>query len=247
MPCINDIVSLYLLQRLQDGLVQRRPLIFIGHSFGGLVIEHAIVQANSGGGRYAYLVKLTGGVLLLGTPHQGSKLQKWGSIIANLANLMDHGEPGLMNEVDEKSMRIFDLVSEFKRIMISTDLAKTAVICFYENRPTDYLSRVSKAGQWLQKQTSSMVRISESYFSALEQQLTIRVGRRRGICGATWISEHRPGLGSLKTEQVSKRTRWQLCICFLASVQDCGDSARTYPQSSERSVRFIPMSLSDSS
>ena len=135
-----------------------RPLIFIGHSFGGLIIEQAVVQANSVGGRYEYLVKLIGGVVLLGTPHQGSKSQKWGSILANLANLVDYGEIGLMEEVDEKSMKIFDMVSNFKSIMISMDLAKTAVICFYENRPTNYMSRVIK---WTPRQISSMVRISD--------------------------------------------------------------------------------------
>ena len=140
--------------------MQNRPLIFIGHSFGGLVIEQAVVQANSAGGRYEYLVRLIGGIVFLGTPHQGSKSQGWGSIVANLANLFDYGESGLMKEVDEKSMKIFDLVSEFKKIMISTDLAKSAVICFYENRPTNYLQRVINTGQWIRRYTSSMVRIS---------------------------------------------------------------------------------------
>ena len=66
-----------------------------------------------------------------------------------------------MKEVDEKSMKIFDLVSEFKKTMISLDLAKTAVLCFYENLPTSYLARVIKTRNWLQRQTSSMVRISD--------------------------------------------------------------------------------------
>lgn len=123
------------------------------------MIEQAVVRANSAGGRYEYLVKLIGGIVLLGTPHQGSKSQKWGSILVNLASLVDYGESGLMKEVDEKSMKIFDLVSEFKRIMISLDLAKTAVICFYENRPTNYMSRVLNTGQYIQRHTSSIVRI----------------------------------------------------------------------------------------
>lgn len=124
------------------------------------MIEQAVVQAQSAGSRYEYIVKLICGVVLLGTPHQGSKSQTWGSIVANLANLIDYGETGLMKEVDEKSMKIFDLISEFKRIMISMDLAKTAVICFYENLPTSHLSRVIKTGSWFQGHTSSMVRMS---------------------------------------------------------------------------------------
>ena len=138
------------------------------------MIEQAIVQANSVGGRYEYLVKLVGGVVLLGTPHQGSKSQKWGSIMATLASLIGYGEDSLMKEVDEKSMKIFDLISDFKKVMISTDLAKTAVVCFYENRPTDYLSRVFKTGKCIQRQTSLMVRISTLF---LEPELGLKITR----------------------------------------------------------------------
>ena len=83
--------------------------------------------------------------------------------MAKLGNLVEYGETTLMKEVDEKSMKIFDLVSAFKKIMISMDLAKTAVICFYENRPTNYLSRVANTGQWIQGKISSMVRIANCF------------------------------------------------------------------------------------
>ena len=128
------------------------------------MIEQAVVQANSAGGRYEYLVKLIGGVILLGTPHQGSASQKWGLIVAKLANLVDYGETGLMQEVDENSMKIFDLISAFKTIMISTDLAKTAVICFYENCPTNYVSRVIKISKYIEKTTSAIVSLIPTRF-----------------------------------------------------------------------------------
>ena|SRR2546423_6942480 len=49
-----------------------KPLIFVGHSFGGLVTEQAVVKASSAGSMYEYLAQLIGGVVLFGTPHQGS-------------------------------------------------------------------------------------------------------------------------------------------------------------------------------
>ena len=143
---------------MQDDASTNRPIIFIGHSFGGLVIEQAVVKANSAGGRYEPLIKLLGGVVLLGTPHRGSKLQKWGSIIANMARLIDYGETNLMEELEEKSTKILDMISEFMSIMIRTDLAKRAVICFFENLQTDYSSRVAR-GWGLQGKASAMVRI----------------------------------------------------------------------------------------
>jgi hypothetical protein len=125
-----------------------------------LVIEQAVVQANSAGSAYEYLVNLIGGVVLLGTPHQGSKSQKWGAILARLANLMEYGETVLMDDVDEKSMKVFDLVFAFMQIMIRTDLAKmNAAVCFCENRPTDYSQRLVKGGGWIRKQVSAMVRV----------------------------------------------------------------------------------------
>lgn len=135
-----------------------RPIIFIGHSFGGLVVEQAVVKANSSRSPYSHLIEHLGGVILLGTPHQGSKSQKWGAIVARLAHLAGYGETSLMDEVDEKSMKIFDLVSEFMQIMIRLDLARTqAAICFCENRRTNYLRRVGRAGELIGENVSAMV------------------------------------------------------------------------------------------
>jgi hypothetical protein len=138
--------------------VSDRPLIFIAHSFGGLVVEQAVVKANAAGSPYEELLRMLGGVVLLGTPHQGSKSQKWGSIVAQIAHLVEYGETVLIEDVDEKSMKVFDLVYEFMQIMIHTDLAKTnAVMCFCENRPTDYLRRFVSLGSWFHETTSTVV------------------------------------------------------------------------------------------
>lgn len=117
-----------------------------------------MVKAASAGNPYEYLVNRIGGVILLGTPHQGSKTQKWGSVLANLAQLVEYGETDLMKDVDEKSMKIFDLIYEFMQIMIRTDLAKAhAVICFCENTPTDYLRRFFRLGGLVREKISSIV------------------------------------------------------------------------------------------
>ena len=127
------------------------------------MIEQAVVQANSSS-EYRYLVDLLAGVILLGTPHTGSKSHKWGSILAHVANLADYGETVLMDDVDERSMKIFDLICEFMEIMINTDLAKTkAVVCFSENAPTNYLRRVTNFGPSVQRKMSAMVSLFTSY------------------------------------------------------------------------------------
>lgn len=137
-----------------------RPLIFIGHSFGGLVIEQAITKANSAEGSYEYLVNSLGGILLLGVPHRGSKAQELASILANIAEAFGCGETAMLNDTSVRSMKLFDMVDAFMQIMIRKDLAKNdAVICFYENTPTDYTRRFLNLGNWIQTRISSMVRV----------------------------------------------------------------------------------------
>ncbi|KFZ10171.1 hypothetical protein V501_05309 [Pseudogymnoascus sp. VKM F-4519 (FW-2642)] len=46
-----------------------RPIIFIGHCFGGIVIEKAIVDAQS---KLKSLISSIAGVICMGTPHQGT-------------------------------------------------------------------------------------------------------------------------------------------------------------------------------
>ncbi|KAF3314559.1 hypothetical protein TWF173_004643 [Orbilia oligospora] len=49
---------------------QRRPLVLIGHSFGGTIIEHAFVKASLGG-EYANIYKSIAGIFLFGVPFRG--------------------------------------------------------------------------------------------------------------------------------------------------------------------------------
>lgn len=122
------------------------------------MIEQAVVTASSMASPYANLMTLLAGVVLLGTPHAGSKMQKWGSMLARLASMVEMGEPILMQDVDEKSMKIFDLVYDFMQVVVRTGLGKDdAVVCFYENMPTNYLQRYGISGNWVGKTVSSMV------------------------------------------------------------------------------------------
>lgn len=118
------------------------------------------MKASFIGSAYEYLVDLIGGVILLGTPHRGSKSQKWGEILARLASLIEMGETVLMDDVDESSMKIYDLVSTFMKIMNRKRLSESpthAAIAFFENLPTNYVRRVVKLGGWLSDKTSALV------------------------------------------------------------------------------------------
>ena len=66
----------------------------------------------------------------------------------------------MMDDVSVQSMKIFDVVHAFMQIMIRKDLAKhEAIICFYENTPTDYLRRAVDLGRLVSDHTSRIVRV----------------------------------------------------------------------------------------
>ncbi|PWY83619.1 hypothetical protein BO70DRAFT_379376 [Aspergillus heteromorphus CBS 117.55] len=67
---------------------RKRPIIFIGHSFGGLIIKQALVSSNHAGeGKPGYgLCNHTKGFIFLGVPHKGSSFTVAGEIVSLLGH-----------------------------------------------------------------------------------------------------------------------------------------------------------------
>jgi pimeloyl-ACP methyl ester carboxylesterase len=62
-----------LLELLASNNVGQRPIIFVGHSLGGLLIKKILQNAeDSGVKRYREIFDQTKGVVFIATPHQGS-------------------------------------------------------------------------------------------------------------------------------------------------------------------------------
>ncbi|KAK0510326.1 hypothetical protein JMJ35_007720 [Cladonia borealis] len=116
-------------KRKEEKDTQHRPLIFIGHSFGGVVIEQSLVSANSHKGSFEHLALSTVGIVFLGTPHRGTKAAKWGSVVATSAKALGFG-------TEDKSSR--DLLYEFT---LWANRASLTLICFFEQHRTDYGKR----------------------------------------------------------------------------------------------------------
>ncbi|KAK2599135.1 hypothetical protein QQS21_005396 [Conoideocrella luteorostrata] len=144
-------ISDNLLQSLQNiretKPVTSRPLIFIGHSFGGNVIEQAIVSATRHGSEYLPIAESTVGVIFLGTPHRGSSAAQWGALIASLA------PPGyvttedrLLKALEQQSDSLADRLRDFSQWLFSESVS---VVCAFEQFATDYSSRAGFLGKLL--------------------------------------------------------------------------------------------------
>ncbi|KAI9824247.1 MAG: hypothetical protein M1832_002054 [Thelocarpon impressellum] len=83
-----------LLEDLQDERVEQdekaRPIIFVAHSLGGLVVKDALCMANNEhfrqhNRRGAAIGASTVGIIFAGTPHRGSNRAAWASVATKVA------------------------------------------------------------------------------------------------------------------------------------------------------------------
>ena len=120
------------LSKLQEAGVGNRPVVFVGHSMGGLIIKKMLVEAKMSPDKdKRQLADNTRGVVFYGTPHEGSRIAKMNSISKYFffpsveVQKLEIGSPALS-----------DLNKDFKDFVESL---KTKVISFGETLPTRHL------------------------------------------------------------------------------------------------------------
>ena len=71
-------VAAHVLQGLTLAGVGDRPVVFVAHSLGGLLLKEVLLLAASEGGKYTGLLSNTRGLLLYSVPHFGSPIAEFG-------------------------------------------------------------------------------------------------------------------------------------------------------------------------
>ncbi|OJJ51568.1 hypothetical protein ASPZODRAFT_55113 [Penicilliopsis zonata CBS 506.65] len=143
-----------------------RPIIFVCHSLGGLVVKRALIYCRSVTNekiehlRSVYVS--TYGILFLGTPHNGSDVAKWGLLLQNicaavLPRKFMESSPQLIaalktnNETLQNINSLFaDIISRFHIYFFhetrSTDLKGIREIIVDESSAAPYLDGVERMG-----------------------------------------------------------------------------------------------------
>lgn len=100
-----------------------RPLIFIAHSLGGLILKQAIIQMKSGDPADLENLKSTFAILFFGVPNQGMDIR---SLLA-----MVHGQPNLpfLATLDKNNGLLHELIENFQAVF---DFRDSYVVSFYE-------------------------------------------------------------------------------------------------------------------
>ncbi|KAI1392900.1 uncharacterized protein F4822DRAFT_392547 [Hypoxylon trugodes] len=119
-----------------------RPLIFVAHSLGGLVVANALSRLTETNTEDKNLANTTFGVIFLGTPFEGASLARWGTIALNLVKLFSSTNKESVKDLQEQSQRLAAINDAFyKYIKVRDRSQKTLrLACFYEEWPT-YVGR----------------------------------------------------------------------------------------------------------
>ncbi|KAK3984467.1 hypothetical protein QBC44DRAFT_388270, partial [Cladorrhinum sp. PSN332] len=118
------------------GSTPNRPIIWVGHSLGGLVIKDAIILANDhdkndGFREFSEIFTSTIGVIFLGTPHRGSGLESLGQVVAKIAKAAwKQPNSELLRTLSTDSHVLEKQRDQFDRV--SKDLE---IVCFAEQLP----------------------------------------------------------------------------------------------------------------
>lgn len=117
--------------------VSKRPIIFIAHSLGGIIVKQALVWAHREP-QYRVIKDHTLGIVFFGTPHRGSDKANYGRILANVATgVMHKPKSRLIDALQSNSETLMKLTSEFK-----FEAPNMEIITFYETRPMGIFSRL---------------------------------------------------------------------------------------------------------
>ena len=122
---------------------RKRPLILVGHSFGGLVINQCLVlasQVKRDDDDFCYgdcedLLKAVAGITYLGVPHRGSTFAKWGLRKSWLGGVRGkRSYPANLRALAIESTTLEDLRQDFSKLAKSRTMSGIKLFCFYETK-----------------------------------------------------------------------------------------------------------------
>ncbi|KAI5820450.1 hypothetical protein BZA77DRAFT_78538 [Pyronema omphalodes] len=122
---------------------KERPLILIGHSFGGLLVAHSLVKASFKKSDDP-LLRATVAIIFFSVPHKGL-------VITDIRRMLkeEHPRQDLLDQISLKSKLLADQLANFKNIV-----EDRSIVSFYERRQTGNLKQVSTLRR---KRTTSLI------------------------------------------------------------------------------------------
>jgi hypothetical protein len=99
----------------------QRPIIFIAHSLGGIIVKEALRQSKGAVGyqeNQADIYQSTRAIIFLGTPHRGASIAEWGEIVRRIVTSLGFNtNDQLLRGLQPDSEPLEDLRIEFGKML----------------------------------------------------------------------------------------------------------------------------------
>ncbi|PMD32251.1 YVTN repeat-like/Quino protein amine dehydrogenase [Hyaloscypha variabilis F] len=115
-------------EELEDLMMGERPIIFIVHSMGGLIVKEAYMQGQNDP-TYAAIIKSVSSIIFLATPHRGTNLAETLNRILQVSFITNPMQ--FIAELAAGSQTLQKLNEQFRHVA-----PKLQIVSFYETRPT---------------------------------------------------------------------------------------------------------------
>ncbi|ETS83042.1 hypothetical protein PFICI_04918 [Pestalotiopsis fici W106-1] len=114
-----------------------RPLIFICHSLGGILVKRALISAKQSD-VYRSIADHTFGIVFFGTPHGGGKIAETGDLVARIVRRIS-GRPknSFMSALRKDSSLANTIANDFRQFLEVFQFQS-----YYETRPLKYFGIV---------------------------------------------------------------------------------------------------------
>jgi pimeloyl-ACP methyl ester carboxylesterase len=135
MPLVDRATNTLAL--LDTESLGERPLVFVAHSLGGLLVKQMLRHGRDiGEPRWRTIVGNTRGVVFVSTPHSGSDVADWVSLLGSVLR-----KTTLVDELKAHDPRLRELNLWFRNNLRGLDI-RSEVYC--EERPTNGCVVVNK-------------------------------------------------------------------------------------------------------
>ena len=132
----SDLLSA--LTSVRDSRRSQRPLIFVAHSLGGLVIKDALLKSRDSPDAHLRTVyQYTRGIAFMGTPHSGSSLAAWAKLPAKCLGAFKQTNTSLLSVLETDSEVLGRIQHDFLSMLRTREIGgdPIAITCFYESLP----------------------------------------------------------------------------------------------------------------
>jgi protein SERAC1 len=123
---------------------KERPLILVAHSLGGLVCEQAMLVCRAANElRLKSVLQSVVGIVFLGTPHRGSDLAAWGSIVAKYLHRIRSVNRNIIKTLELKSEVLASVEQDFQQLLLTPEhVNRTRIFCFYEELAVPLVGKI---------------------------------------------------------------------------------------------------------